>query len=168
MHQTRKGNQWHFGMKAHIGADAQSGLVHTVTGTAAKVADIAQTHALLHGEEKNVHADAGYQGVEKREEVIAQGREVQWYVAAKRGKVKALAEGRLKELTQLYEKAKAQVRARVEHPFHIIKNLFKHRKARYRGLRKNTAQLHTLFALANLLIAKGPLLKAAETFGTHS
>jgi IS5 family transposase len=162
MHQTKKGNQWHFGMKAHIGADAQSGLVHTVTGTAANVADLAQTHALLHGEEKNVHADAGYQGVEKREELIAQAKEVQWYVAAKRGKVKAMAEGRLKELTQAFEKAKAQVRARVEHPFHIIKNLFKHRKTRYRGLAKNTAQLHTLFALANLLIAKHSLLNPAR------
>lgn len=162
MHQTKKGNQWHFGMKAHIGADAHSGLVHSVTGTAANVADIAQTHELLHGEEKKVHADAGYQGAEKREEVIAQGRQVQWYVAAKRGKVKAMAEGRLKELTQAYEKAKAQVRARVEHPFHIIKNLFKHRKTRYRGISKNTAQLHTLFALANLLIAKGSLLNAGR------
>ena len=160
MHQTRKGNQWYFGMKAHIGADAHSGLVHSMIGTAANVADVAQTHALLHGEEKNVYADAGYQGVEKREEVIAPGREVQWYVAAKRGKVKAMAEGRLKELTQAYEKAKAQVRARVEHPFHIIKNLFKHRKTRYRGLAKNTAQLHTLFALANLFIVKGRLLSA--------
>ena len=162
MHQTKKGHQWHFGMKAHIGADAQSGLVHTVTGTAAHVADLAQIHALLHGEEKRVHADAGYVGVEKRVGVSAPGQEVQCYVAAKRGQVRAMAEGRLKELTQAYEKAKAQVRARVEHPFHIIKNLFKHRKTRYRGLLKNTAQLHTLFALANLLIAKVPLLRAAR------
>jgi len=160
MHQTKKGNQWHFGMKAHIGTDAQSGLVHTVTGTAANVADIAQTHELLHGEEKQIHADAGYLGVEKREEIVALGQEVQWYVAAKRSKVKAMAEGRLKELTQAFEKAKAQVRARVEHPFHIIKNLFKHRKTRYRGLAKNTAQLHSLFALANLIIARRPLLSA--------
>jgi len=162
MHQTKKGNQWYFGMKAHIGADTQSGLVHTVTGTAANVADIAQTHELLHGEEKEAYADAGYLGVEKREEIVAQGKEVQWYVAAKRGKVKAMEEGRLKALTQAYEKAKAQVRARVEHPFHIIKNLFQHRKARYRGLMKNTAQLQTLFALANLFIARRPLLSAAR------
>jgi len=160
MHQTKKGNQWHFGMKAHIGADAQSGLVHTVTGTAANVADIAQTHALLHGDEKEAYADAGYLGVEKREEIVAQGKDVQWYVAAKRGKLKAMTEGRVKELTQAFEKAKAQVRARVEHPFHIIKNLFKHRKTRYRGLAKNTAQLHSLFALANLIIARRPLLSA--------
>ena len=73
---------------------------------------------------------------------------------AKRGKVKAMAEGKLKEATQAFEKAKAQLRAFVEHPFHVVKNLFKHRKVRYRGLAKNTAQLHTLFALANLVLAR--------------
>jgi IS5 family transposase len=161
MHQVRKGNEWHFGMKAHIGVDADSGLVHTVSSTAANVADIAQAHALLHGQEKSAHADAGYIGVEKREEITARHSSTQWYVAAKRGKVKALAEGRLKEITLLYERAKAQVRARVEHPFHVVKNLFRHRKTRYRGLRKNTSQLQSLFALANLFLARRPLLAAA-------
>jgi len=160
MHQTKKGNQWYFGMKAHIGVDAQSGLVHSLSGTAANVADIAQAHALLHGQEKEVFADAGYQGVEKREEMAPIREDIEWHVAAKRGKVRAMAEGLVKELNLLFEKAKAQVRARVEHPFHIIKNLFKHRKVRYRGLNKNTAQLHTLFALANLVIAKRSLLNA--------
>ncbi len=160
MHQTKKGNQWYFGMKAHIGVDKQSGLVHSLSATAANVADIAQAHALLHGQEKEVFADAGYLGVEKREEIVPISEDIQWYVAAKRGKVKAMAEGLVKELSLLFEKAKAQVRARVEHPFHIIKNLFKHRKVRYRGLFKNTAQLHTLFALANLVIAKRSLLSA--------
>ena len=154
MHQTKKGNEWHFGMKAHIGADMESGLVHTVTATAANVADIAQTSQLLHGEEKAVFADAGYQGVEKREEIVAKSRGVQFYVAAKRGKIKAMREGALKEAIQQLEKAKAQVRALVEHPFHVIKNLFHYRKVRYRGLAKNLAQLQTLFALANLVIAK--------------
>jgi IS5 family transposase len=161
MHQTRKGNQWHFGMKAHIGVDAHSGLVHSVRGTAANVADIAQAHGLLHGQEKDAYADAGYLGVEKRDEITRHSPEVQWHVAAKRGKIKTMAEGRLKEITQLVEKLKAQVRARVEHPFHIIKNLFRHRKTRYRGLAKNTAQLHSLFALANLVIARRRLLDAA-------
>ena len=161
MHQTKKGNQWYFGMKAHLGVDAHSGLVHTVTGTAANVADIAQTHALLHGEEKEVYADAGYLGVEKREEVAIRSPGVTWYVAAKRGKVKALAEGLVKELTVQLERRKAQVRARAEHPFHILKNLFRHRKTRYRGLAKNTAQLHSLFALANLFIARRRLLSTA-------
>ena len=160
MHQTKKGNQWHFGMKAHIGVDAASGLVPTVTGTAANVADINQAHELLHGKEKAVYADAGDVGAQKRAEVIAQARQAEWHVAAKRGKVKAMAEGLLKELTQACEKAKAQVRARVEHPFHVLKNLFRHRKVRYRGLAKNTAQLHTLFALANLVLAKVALMNA--------
>ena len=162
MHQTKKGNQWYFGMKAHLGVDAHSGLVHTVTGTAANVADIAQTHALLHGEEKEVYADAGYLGVEKREEIATRSPGATWYVAAKRGKVKALAEGLVKELTVQFERRKAQVRARVEHPFHILKNLFRHRKTRYRGLAKNTAQLHSLFALANLFIARHRLLGTAS------
>ena len=158
MHQTKKGNQWYFGMKAHIGVDAHSGLVHSVTGTAANVADIAQAHTLLHGQEKEVYADAGYLGVEKREEILTSSAGVEWHVAAKRGKIKAMAEGLVKELTLRLEKAKAQVRARVEHPFHIIKNLFKHRKVRYRGLAKNTAQLHSLLALSNLFIARAALL----------
>ena len=158
MHQTKKGNQWYFGMKAHIGVDAQSGLVHSVTGTAANVADLAQAHTLLHGEEKAGYADAGYLGVEKREEMAAHSQGMEWHVAAKRGQIKAMAEGAIKELTQQLEKLKAQVRARVEHPFHIIKNLFRHRKTRYRGLAKNTAQLHSLFALANLVIARRSLL----------
>jgi IS5 family transposase len=145
-------------MKAHIGVDAQSGLIHSLSGTAANVADVAQTHAVLHGQEKEVYADAGYIGVEKREEIAATCEGVKWHVAAKRGKIKTMAEGELKELTVKLERLKAQVRAHVEHPFHILKNLFKHRKVRYRGLAKNTAQLHTLFALVNLVIAKRSLL----------
>jgi len=161
MHQAKKGNEWHFGMKAHIGADMESGLVHSVTATAANVADIAETHALLHGEESDAFLDAGYTGVEKREEIIAKHPNVEFHVAAKRGKIKALPEGALKEAIQKLEKAKAQVRALVEHPFHILKNLFHYQKARYRGLAKNLAQLHTLFALANLVICKQSLLGGA-------
>jgi IS5 family transposase len=161
MHQVKKGNAWHFGMKAHIGVDAQSGLVHSVTGSAANVADITQAHALLHGEEKQAHADAGYLGVDKRAEIAARFSHLTWHVAARRGKVRELPEGLVKELTLRYEKAKAQVRARVEHPFHVVKNLFRHRKARYRGLSKNTAQLQSLFALANLFLARRSLLAGA-------
>jgi len=162
MHQTKKGNEWHFGMKAHIGVDAESGLVHTVIGTAANVSDIECAAQALHGEEKTVYADAGYTGVEKRPEVLAAHAETQWMVAAKRGKVKALPEGRIKELTKELERLKAQVRAKVEHVFHVVKNLFGFRKVRYRGLAKNTAQLHTLFALANLVLAKRKLLSAVR------
>ena len=157
MHQTRKGKQWHFGMKAHVGVDADSGVVHTLTGTAANVADISETHRLLHGQEKRGQGDSGYTGVEKRPEILAQFPQVAWQVAAKRGKLKAMAEGPRKEVAKALEKCKAQLRAYVEHPFHVLKNLFRHRKVRYRGLAKNTAQLHTLFALANLVIAKPAL-----------
>ena len=153
MHQTKKGNQWHFGMKAHIGADRDSKLVHTVVATAANVADITKTAQLLHGEETQVHADAGYTGVEKREEIVALERKIDWQIAGKRSVIKALAEGAEKETRKAVEKAKASVRAFVEHPFHIMKNLFRHRKTRYRGLAKNGHQLYTLFGLANVVIA---------------
>jgi IS5 family transposase len=147
-------------MKAHIGVDVRSGVVHSLSATAANVADIAQTHALLHGQEKTGYADAGYTGVEKREEIVTRAADVEWHVAAKRSTVKALPEGLVKDLTQQLEKLKAQVRARVEHPFHVIKNLFHHRKTRYRGLAKNLAQLYSLFALANLIIVRRSLLSA--------
>ncbi|SAK96718.1 transposase IS4 family protein [Caballeronia catudaia] len=155
MHQTKKGNEWHFGMKAHVGVDAESGLVHSVAGTAANVSDVSQAHLLLHGHEEEAFADAGYIGVDKRDEM--KGKAVKWHVAAKRGKIKAMQGGPLKELVTALEGTKAQIRSRVEHPFHIVKNLFHHRKTRYKGLAKNTAQLFSLFALANLVIARNLL-----------
>jgi transposase, IS5 family len=151
MHQTKKGNQWHFGMKMHIGADASSGLVHTVVTTPANVNDVTQGHALLHGEESLVFADAGYQGIEKREEKCT---DATWHVAMRPGKRKALPASELGRLDDQIERIKASIRAKVEHPFHIIKNRFGLRKVRYQGLAKNTAQLFTLLGLANLLIAK--------------
>ncbi len=155
MHQTKKGNQWHFGMKAHIGVDVASGVVHTLTGTAANEADINQMAALLHGQEEAVFADAGYTGAGKRPEFA--DRDVSWNIAIKRSIIKALPKA-LRDLAEPMERALAQVRAWVEHPFHVVKNLFRHKKLRYRGLAKNTAQLHTLFALANLVIVKKALL----------
>jgi len=154
MHQTKKGNQWYFGMKAHIGADRDSKLVHTVVVTAANVADITKTAELLHGQEQQVHADAGYTGVEKRTEIVALERKIDWQIAGKRGLIKAMTEGVEKEARKTVEKAKASVRAFVEHPFHIVKNLFRHRKVRYRGLAKNGHQLYTLFGLANIVIGE--------------
>ncbi|GAB4088316.1 hypothetical protein GCM10028785_09850 [Hydrogenophaga soli] len=158
MHQTKKGNQWHFGMKAHIGVDADSGLVHTVVGTGANVNDVTQAHALVHGEETDVFADAGYQGVDKRTET--QGLDVNWYVAMRPGNRKALDKSspRGAILDQL-EQVKARIRAKVEHPFRVIKRQFGHVKVRYRGLLKNTAQLHTLFALSNLWMVRHTLLQ---------
>jgi len=159
MHQTKKGNQWHFGMKAHIGLDVASGVVHTVTGTAANEADINQMAAVLHGREEAVFADAGYTGADKRPE--HEDRDVSWNITIKRSIIKALPQG-LRDLAEPVERALSQVRAWVEHPFHIVKNLFRHKKLRYRGLFKNTAQLHTLFALANLVIVKKTLLAQAR------
>lgn len=152
MHQTKKGNQWHFGMKAHIGVDAQSGLVHTVIGTSANVHDVTQAQALLHGEESDVFGDAGYQGVEKREENLE--LPVNWHVAMRPSKRRALPGTALGELLEHVEQVKASIRAKVEHPFHVVKNLFRHRKVRYRGLAKNTAQLFSLFGFANLMLAR--------------
>ena len=155
MHQTKKGNQWHFGMKAHIGVDAESGITHSLVTTPANTADVTQAHALLHGDETVVFGDAGYQGVEKREE--NQGTGVEWEVALRPGKRKALPKTAIGRLKDKIEQLKASVRAKVEHPFHIVKNIFGLKKVRYKGLAKNTAQLYTLFGLANLLIAKRKL-----------
>ena len=160
MHQSKKGNDWHFGLKAHIGVDSASGLVHTVIGTAGNVSDVTQAHALLHGDEVAAMGDAGYQDVEKREENL--GKSVTWHVAMKRSKRKALPNNKLGRMTEKLEHLKASVRAKVEHPFHVVKNLFRHRKARYRGLAKNTAQLFTLFGFANLVLA-GRQFRVSET-----
>ena len=158
MHQTKKGNQWHFGMKAHIGVDADSGLVHTVIGTAANVNDVTQGHGLLHGEETVVFADAGYQGADKRPEATG----VAWQVAMRPGKRRALdKQTKLGALLDKAEKLKASVRAKVEHPFRVIKCQFGFTKVRYKGLAKNTAQLVTLFALSNLWMARRRVLQAA-------
>lgn len=162
MHQAKKGQQWHFGMKAHIGVDLDSGLVHTVVGTAAHVADVTQAHALLHGHETVALSDAGYQGVAKRPE--NRDTPVTWHVALRPGVRRALPDDALGRLQERIERVKASLRAKVEHPFHIVKNLFKHRKTRYRGLAKNQAQLFTLFGLANLVIA-GWRLRARDALG---
>ena len=158
MHQTKKGNQWHFGMKAHIGVDADSGLVHTVVGTAANVNDVTQAHALVHGAETDVFADSGYQGVGKRAET--QDIKTHWHVAIRPGKRKLLDKSTpMGAIQDQLERAKARIRAKVEHPFRVIKRQFGHVKVRYRGLAKNTAQLHTLFALSNLWMVRRTLLQ---------
>ena len=161
MHQVKKGNQWHFGMKAHVGVDADSGLVHTVVGTAANVNDVTQASALVHGEESDVFADAGYQGVAKREET--QGIEAHWHVAMRPGKRRVLDKATpMGRVLDELEHVKARIRAKVEHPFRVIKRQFGFVKVRYRGLMKNTAQLHTLFALSNLWMVRHRLMQRAQ------
>ena len=153
MHQTKKGNQWYFGMKAHISVDTDSGLTHTVVATAGNVSDVSQTESLLHGEEQHLHGDAGYQlGAEREQRLRDKGIAPQ--IAARRSRIKVLPEGEYKAAIQDLEKAKASIRAKVEHPFHLVKNRFGYRKARYRGLAKNLARLFVLFMSANLVIAK--------------
>ena len=148
MHQTKKGNQWHFGMKAHIGVDADSGLLHTVIGASANVHDVTHANALLHSKESSAHGDVGYQGANKRPNAR---QDIRWYVAMRPGKRRALDKANAMIVaTEKIEKLKASVRAKVEHPFRVIKRQFGHVKVRYRGLKKNTAQLHTLFVLSNL------------------
>jgi IS5 family transposase len=156
MHSSKKGEQMYFGMKAHIGADAQSGLVHTVRTTSGNVHDVTEGNSLLHGEEVLAYGDAGYQGVDKRPDANAS---VAWQIAMRPGKRKLLnKEDEADALIDKAEKLKAGIRAKVEHPFRVIKRQFGYVKVRYRGLKKNTAQLFTLFALSNLWMARGKLM----------
>ncbi|MCY7370128.1 MAG: IS5 family transposase [Polaromonas sp.] len=158
MHSSKKGNQWYFGMKAHIGADAETGLVHTVRGTSGHISDIAQANTLLHGEESLAFGDAGYQGIERRPDSKAH---VLQHIAMRPGKRRALdKDNEADALIDQAEKLKAGVRAKVEHPFRVIKRQFGFVKVRYRGLKKNTAQLFTVFALSNLWMAHGKLMEA--------
>jgi len=161
MHQTKKGQQWHFGMKAHIGVDADSGLVHTVTTTAANEADVEQVADLLHGKEQQVWADSGYRGAPTR----VNREDLEWHIAARPSDIAKLPEGRTKARAKKSEHGKASVRAKVEHPFRVIKRQFGLMKVRFRGLAKNTAHVVTLFALSNLwmvrkqLIATSPVVR---------
>ena len=142
MHRSKKGNQWHFGMKAPIGADAESGLVHTVIGTAANVNDVTQGNALLHGDEVDTFGEAGYQGIARR---------------------RALDRSRTSNaIVDEIERIKASIRAKVEHPFRVIKRQFGFVEVRYRGLAKDTAQLTTLFALSNLWMVRHRLMPSVR------
>ncbi|WP_447834028.1 IS5 family transposase [Aeromonas veronii] len=149
MHQTKKGNQWYFGMKAHIGVDAKSGLTHSLETTAANEYDLSQVGNLLHGEEAFVFADAGYQGAENREELA--DVKAQWAIAMRPGRLKELKKHPRKNKAVIaFERLKSSIRAKVEHPFRLIKRQFGFVKARFKGLRKNDNQLAMLFTLANL------------------
>ena len=158
MKQSRKGQQWYFGMKCHIGVDLESGLVHTVRGTSGAVNDVTEANSLVRPSDREVYADAGYRGADKRPDARAG---VSWNIAMRPGKRRMLDQTKpIEALTEQFEKVKAGIRARVEHPFRVIKRQFGHIKVRYRGLAKNTAQLHTLFALANLWMARRKLIGA--------
>jgi IS5 family transposase len=156
MHQTKKGNQWYFGMKVHIGVDKDTGLIHSVETTAANVHDLTPAAELLHGEETVVYADAGYQGIEKRAEM--EGKGIGFRVAMRPGKRRALPDTPEGRVDDLIETAKAHIRAKVEHPFRVMKRQFGFQKTRLRGMLKNRCKVNVLAALTNLFMARHQLL----------
>lgn len=161
-HQTKKGNQWHFGYKAHVSVDKDSGLVQKVKVTAANVSDVAILPELLTGEEEVVYGDSGYLGAEKREGAILknrQGKRINYKINRRPSQIKnrsPWSRGQLKRR----EREKSSVRAKVEHVFAIVKGLFRYRKTRYRGLTKQAAALNMRFTLTNLLLADRRYLAA--------
>ena len=158
--QTKKGNTWHFGYKAHIGVDRDSGIVHTVKATAANVHDVTVTAELLHGEEETVNGDSGYVGAEKREDAVVRnkaGKKIRYRINRRPSQIRKLSKsGQYKAKKR--EHAKSSVRAKVEHVFGVVKGLLKFKKTRYRGLRKQEAKFNIMFALANLILADRPCL----------
>jgi len=145
MHQTKKGNQWYFGLKAHIGVDAKQGHVHSVCTSAANVADMHMLPDLLHGEERKVWGDAGYQG---QTEAIRKAAPKAQDMTCKRTRFKHYVD----KLQKKKNTTKSSVRAKVEHIFRILKRVFGFDKVRYRGIAKNHHRLCTNFALVNLYL----------------
>ncbi len=143
MHQTRKGNQWYFGMKAHIGVDSKEGVVHSLCSTAASVADKHMLPDLLHGDERKVWGDGAYQG---QAEAIHKAAPKAQDMTSRRTKYKQIVD----QLQRIKNRTKAKVRAKVEHPFRILKRVFGFVKVRFRGLKKNHDHLCAAFALVNL------------------
>ena len=160
---TKKGNTWHFGYKAHVGVDRDSGLIHTVEVTSANVHDVTMTSKLLTGEENTVHGDSGYLGAENREEAITknnEGKRIRYKINRRPSQSKnrsARSRGQIKRR----EREKSSVRAKVEHVFAIVKRQLHFCKTRYRGLTKQVAKLNMMFALANLILADRPCCKSA-------
>jgi IS5 family transposase len=153
MHQTKKDNQWYFGMKARIGVDARNGLVHSVHTTAANVHDIVAAEHLLHGEEAFAIGGSGYQGIQKRDEF--KYSETQWQTVPRPSRYQSdKLSDKEKEVGQKNAKFLSSIRAKVEQPFRIIKRQFGYTKTRYKGLYKNSVQINMLFALANLYRAR--------------
>ena len=154
-HQVKKGNAWHFGYKAHIGTDRDSGLVHHVVVTAANENDLNMLPELLTGQEETVHGDSGYLGAEKREEARLrnkQGKRIRYKINRRPSQIAKLSRSG-RAYAKKAERKKSSIRAKVEHVFAVVKNLFRYRKTRYRGLRRQRAKLHIMMALANLYLA---------------
>lgn len=161
-HSAKKGNTWHFGYKAHIGVDKESGLVHTVKVTAANEHDVTVTSELLTGEEEEVYGDSGYLGAEKRPEALKKnkaGKSVHYKINRRPSQSKNKS-ARSQAQIKRHEHEKSSVRAKVEHVFAVVKLQLRFRKTRYRGLRKQIAKMNIMFALANLILADRPCLAA--------
>lgn len=161
-HSTKKGNTWHFGYKAHVGVDRDTGLAHTLKVTAANVHDVTMTAELVTGEEDTVHGDSGYLGAEKREGAVLRnrkGKKIRYKINRRPSQAKNLSP-RSKAQVKRREREKSSVRAKVEHIFAVVKGRFRYRKTRYRGLQKQIAKLNMVFALANLILADRPCLTA--------
>ena len=161
-HSAKKGNTWHFGYKAHIGVDKESGLVHTVKVTAANEHDVTVTSELLTGEEEEVYGDSGYLGAEKRPEALKKnkaGKSVHYKINRRPSQSKNKS-ARSQAQIKRHEHEKSSVRAKVEHVFAVVKLQLCFRKTRYRGLRKQIAKMNIMFALANLILADRPCLAA--------
>ena len=161
-HSAKKGNTWHFGYKAHIGVDQESGLVHTVKVTAANEHDVTVTSELLTGEEEEVYGDSGYLGAEKRPEALKKnkaGKSVHYKINRRPSQSKNKS-ARSQAQIKRHEHEKSSVRAKVEHVFAVVKLQLRFRKTRYRGLRKQIAKMNIMFALANLILADRPCLAA--------
>ena len=154
MHQTKKGNQWFFGMKAHIGVDSRTKVIHAVAATAANVHDAACLPDLLHGEETKVWGDSAYQGQAAVIEACAPAAQDMTNRRYRRN-------GVVDEVARAKNKTKSRVRAKVEHPFLVIKRLFGFAKTRYRGLDKNAHRLFVTCALTNLYLVRRQLVRAA-------
>lgn len=161
-HSAKKGNVWHFGYKAHIGVDKESGLVHTVKVTAANEHDVTVTSELLTGDEEKVYGDSGYLGVEKRPEAPKKnkaGKSVHYKINRRPSQSKKNS-ARSQAQIKRREHEKSSVRAKVEHVFAVVKLQLRFRKTRYRGLQKQIAKTNIMFALANLILADRPCLTA--------
>jgi len=150
MKQTKKGNQWYFGMKAHVGADTNRGLVHSIVVTNAAVHDSRVMDKLLHGEELSVYGDKAYASKEKKKDYEARG--IEWCI-----KRKANRGQQLTREDKVYNHRQGQIRAKGEHAFRVVKHLWRYQKVRYKGLYKNTVQVFSLFSLANLYLARHDL-----------
>ncbi len=154
-HSAKKGNTWHFGYKAHIGVDDENGLIHTVKTTAANEHDVTVMNELLHGEEERAYGDSGYIGAQKRPDAIKKnksGKNIKYIINRRPSSIKKLSKSG-QYAAKKRERQKSSVRCKVEHVFAVVKNIFRYRKTRYRGLRKQTAKNYIMFALANLYLA---------------